>query len=152
MEKCNSKGFGVMKKDNKGFSLIELVIVIAIMAVLVALIAPNLTKYLGQSKRNTDLNNASELADMIRVCIAEYEVDSGDFIPAGGSDVSLTWVGMNVSGGPSSFNARLDSMVSKDPTSKETGTIATATVSLIGSTPSSGYKVSVVIGNVSVVK
>ena len=31
-----------MKKDNKGFSLVELIIVIAIMAVLVGLLAPSI--------------------------------------------------------------------------------------------------------------
>lgn len=41
-------------KNDKGFSLIELIIVIAIMAVLVAIIAPNLTKYLGASKKRAD--------------------------------------------------------------------------------------------------
>ena len=34
-------------RKNEGFSLIELIIVIAIMAVLVAVIAPNLASYLG---------------------------------------------------------------------------------------------------------
>lgn len=44
-------------KNEKGFSLIELIIVIAIMAVLVAILAPNLTKYLGSSKIKTDEAN-----------------------------------------------------------------------------------------------
>lgn len=48
-------------KSNKGFSLIELIIVIAIMAVLVAIIAPNLTKYLGKSKTSTDKANLAEV-------------------------------------------------------------------------------------------
>lgn len=55
-----------MKKlNNKGFSLIELIIVIAIMAVLVAVIAPNLTSYLGSSKRKTDNNNADTIESAI---------------------------------------------------------------------------------------
>lgn len=141
-----------MKKDNKGFSLIELIIVIAIMAVLVAIIAPNLTRYLGKSKRNTDLHNAGELADMIHICINDYEVSQGSFIPTGGSAVMLTWSGRNVSGGPSSFNTMLDSMVSKDPISEETGAIATASITLKGATSDSGYDVSVTIGNVNIVK
>jgi type IV pilus assembly protein PilA len=49
------------KMNNKGFSLIELIIVIAIMAVLVAIIAPNLTKYLGKSKSQTDKTNLDEI-------------------------------------------------------------------------------------------
>ena len=52
------------KMNNKGFSLIELIIVIAIMAILVAIIAPNLTKYLGKSKKSTDKKNADEITDV----------------------------------------------------------------------------------------
>lgn len=54
-----------MKKDNKGFSLIELIIVIAIMAVLVAVIAPNLSKYLSSSKRKTDISNIDTIKGVI---------------------------------------------------------------------------------------
>jgi type IV pilus assembly protein PilA len=58
-------------KNNKGFSLIELIIVIAIMAVLVAIIAPNLTKYLGSSKTQTDNKNADEIKAQIKNCISD---------------------------------------------------------------------------------
>lgn len=142
-----------MKKNkDSGFSLIELIIVIAIMAVLVAIIVPNMTKYLAKSKRNTDLHNAGELAEMIQTCITDYEVTDGDFIKAGGGPVTLSWTGKNVSGGPSSFNSMLDGMVTKDPTSEETGTMATASITLKGATSHDGYKVVVTIGNASAVK
>lgn len=38
-------------KEKKGFTLIEMIIVIAIIAILIALIAPNLMKYLGTAKQ-----------------------------------------------------------------------------------------------------
>ena len=60
-----------LTKNNKGFSLIELIIVIAIMAVLVAIIAPNLTKYLGSSKTQTDNKNLDEAKTQIKNCIAD---------------------------------------------------------------------------------
>lgn len=60
-----------IKSNNKGFSLIELIIVIAIMAVLVAIIAPNLTKYLGTSKTQTDKKNMDEAKAQIKNCIAD---------------------------------------------------------------------------------
>ena len=46
--------------NNEGFSLIELIIVIAIMAVLVAIITPNLTKYLSKAKKGVDNKNLDE--------------------------------------------------------------------------------------------
>jgi len=65
-----------MKKNNYGFSLIELIIVIAIMAILVAVIAPNLTKYLSKSKIETDKKNADEIASQLQTCITDYESEN----------------------------------------------------------------------------
>lgn len=65
-----------IKSDNKGFSLIELIIVIAIMAVLVAIIAPNLTKYLGSSKEKTDNKNKDEVKSVIQTAITDYETEN----------------------------------------------------------------------------
>lgn len=63
-----------MKKLNKkGFSLVELIIVIAIMAVLIGVLAPT---YLGQvtkSKKSTDLQNAQTIATAIAVAAAEAD-------------------------------------------------------------------------------
>lgn len=51
-------------KNNKGFSLVELIIVIAIMAILVGVMAPQLLKYIEKSKITSDLSmlNALEVA------------------------------------------------------------------------------------------
>ena len=62
------------KMNNKGFSLIELIIVIAIMAILVAIIAPNLTKYLGSSKKETDKKNLDEVVAQVKNCISDASI------------------------------------------------------------------------------
>lgn len=55
---------------NKGFSLVELIIVIAIMAVLVGVLAPQYLKYVHNSKVSTDIQNAQEVATAINVSVA----------------------------------------------------------------------------------
>jgi len=52
-----------MKKNNNGFSLVELIIVIAIMAVLVGVLAPQFIKYVEQSRRSRDISTAQEIRE-----------------------------------------------------------------------------------------
>lgn len=61
------------KKNNKGFSLVELIVVIAIMIVLVAVLAPVFTKYVEQSRRATDVQNANTIASAISVGVTDGE-------------------------------------------------------------------------------
>ncbi len=55
-----------MKKvSDKGFSLVELIIVIAIMAVLVMVLAPQYFRYIEKSRNATDLQNARAIVTAI---------------------------------------------------------------------------------------
>ena len=62
----------MLKKTNKkGFTLIELIVVVAIMAVLVALLAPNVLKYLERTKVKKDTNSL----DSVRTAIEAELMD-----------------------------------------------------------------------------
>ncbi len=77
-------------KDNKGFSLVELIIVIAIMAVLVGMLAPQYLKYVKNSQVATDISNAQELATVFNTAYANGGIRSGTTC-TGASKASMTY-------------------------------------------------------------
>lgn len=63
------------QSENEGFSLVELIIVVAILAVLVGFIAPQYLKYVEKSKRITDVYNAQAIRDAVERVIAISDED-----------------------------------------------------------------------------
>ena len=61
-------------KNNKGFSLVELIIVIAIMAILVGVMAPQLIKYIEKSKVSSDTQTADAVHTAILTAMMDPEV------------------------------------------------------------------------------
>lgn len=73
------------KMNDKGFSLVELIIVIAIMAVLIGLLAPMYLKYVNNSKVSTDVTNAQSIATAFNVAMADGQITASTYttIPTG---------------------------------------------------------------------
>lgn len=59
------------KKNNRGFSLVELIVVIAIMAVLVAVTAPQFTKYVDKSRQSVDATTVANVVSAAQVGVAD---------------------------------------------------------------------------------
>ena len=70
------------KMNNKGFSLVELIIVIAIMAVLVGVLAPQFLKYVERSRKSTDVQTVAEIVSAVNVYVADptHDVEAGTTI------------------------------------------------------------------------
>ena len=63
-----------MKKlNNKGFSLVELIIVIAIMAILAAALAPQLIKYIEKSRVSSDKTSAASVKSAFDTAISNED-------------------------------------------------------------------------------
>lgn len=69
------------KMNNKGFSLVELIIVIAIMVILVAVLAPQYLRYVEKSRVSSDVQTTVELINVMQVLAADPDV-SLDTTPA----------------------------------------------------------------------
>lgn len=75
------------KTNNKGFSLVELIIVIAIMAILAGAIAPALIRYIDKSRKSNDVSAAKTIKTAVETAMANevtYELlTSGTADPTG---------------------------------------------------------------------
>ncbi|MEA5039943.1 MAG: prepilin-type N-terminal cleavage/methylation domain-containing protein [Clostridiaceae bacterium] len=78
------------KRNNKGFSLVELIIVIAIMAVLVAVLAPQYIKYVEKSRVSKDLVALDEVLRAAQVAAVD---------PASGATTGEITVAINDTSG-----------------------------------------------------
>lgn len=68
-----------VKKNNKGFSLVELIVVIAIMAVLVGVLAPQFIRYVEKSRESTDIQNIQQIMTAVETYYADDETGSVTF-------------------------------------------------------------------------
>ena len=62
------------KTNNKGFSLVELIIVIAIMAILAGAIAPALIRYIDKSRKSNDVSSAKTIKTAVETAMGNESV------------------------------------------------------------------------------
>ena len=64
----------IMKNGNKGFSLVELIVVIAIMAVMTSVLAPALLGYVERSRAQKDDSAMSEVVNAVTLAMSDQDV------------------------------------------------------------------------------
>lgn len=76
-------------RNNKGFSLVELIIVIAIMAILVGVMAPQLIKYI----EKTNVSSDTQLCDTVKSAVTTAVMDPTVLNDASSVSMINTWAG-----------------------------------------------------------
>jgi type IV pilus assembly protein PilA len=76
------------KMNNKGFSLVELIIVIAIMAILIAVLAPQYLRYVEKSRLQSDNSAIGEVCNAIKVAVANDAIASE--VGSGGQSITFS--------------------------------------------------------------
>lgn len=91
------------KMNNKGFSLVELIIVIAIMAILAGALAPALIKYIAKSRRSSDANNCGTIQQAIQTAMSDETAASN--VPA---TLTAGWVQVSTQSNSDAFWSVVD--------------------------------------------
>ncbi len=84
-----------LRKNNKGFTLVELIVVIAIIGVLAAVLVPQYIQYVEKSRIGVDESYLSEVAHVMELTAASSDVVNGvactvTVVPAGTITVTAT--------------------------------------------------------------
>ena len=105
-----------MKNNDAGFSLVELIIVVAIMAVMIALLAPQYVKYVERSRVTKDERQADEIRKGCIMLLSDDEekMENGEYIITltPNSDVTISAIGAGAN--PTHLNTYLKSVLGAD--------------------------------------
>jgi len=96
------------ENSDRGFSIVELIIVIAIMAVLVGILTPTFVKYVDKARKSKDIYTAGQIARAVNIAFVEnpeaYDAYKKWGVTTGGLNVRVS---AKVKGVTSTYNVDL---------------------------------------------
>lgn len=78
------------KKNNKGFSLVELIVVVLIIGILGVSLAPNIMKWVGKARDNQETRNQESLKSTMQLAVTDFLAEGGKFVDSDTDDYILT--------------------------------------------------------------
>jgi len=102
-----------MQKNNKGFSLVELIVVILIMAIIAVALAPQVMKWVDSSRVSTDNNNRATLKNAVDAAVADYMSDNKKIDQTNGSKYKVKGTAVTADGTASTEDTALIEYITK---------------------------------------
>lgn len=84
----------IKSKENKGFSIVELVVVVVLIAILVGVTIGGIFSYINKSRINMDIRTAKEIEDTLQPLLQNDDIKGSKFsgtFNGHGRIVELTW-------------------------------------------------------------
>ena len=98
------------KMNNKGFSLVELIVVVLIMAIIAVALAPQVMKWVENSRKSTDVQNYDSVVEAVNVALTDKTTLGNSF----GKSMSMTsagWADAAATGGSQTWTTGLKTAV-----------------------------------------
>lgn len=119
----------IRQNSKKGFTLVELIVVLVILAVMAAMLVPALTGYIDEARKKKDYNAASEVLTAAQSAVARYYGDTPatSATPSGAATYVMTGDGATMVDNLTGIDATLTNVTVSD-----TYVITNCTVQLPG--------------------
>lgn len=118
------------KKNNKGFSLVELIVVVLIMAIIAVALAPQVMKWVNESRKSADASTYDSVVAACQDALADETVWND--VEKAGANFDITISDSTFSpAGPDSFQTELKKQLGGNTDSirfKQKGASATVTI------------------------
>lgn len=122
------------KKNNKGFSLVELIVVVLIMAIIAVALAPQVMKWVNESRKSADASTYDSVVAACQDALADETVWND--VAKEGSNIEITISDSTLGlAGPATFQAELEKQLGGNVDSikfKQKGATATVTIKTDG--------------------
>lgn len=122
------------KKNNKGFSLVELIVVVLIMAIIAVALAPQVMKWVNESRKSADASTYDSVVAAAQDALADETVWNDVAKESASFTITINDSGCTI-GGPQSFKTEVTKQLGGNAGSikfKQKGATATVTVQTDG--------------------